>query len=142
MNIYFAASISGGRAFLSTYTKIVEYLKKSGHTIPSEHIIDPNVLNLENQFTDQQIYERDVEWIENADCLIAEVSNPSLGVGYEIGYALNLGKPVLCLCHEDIFLTRMLTGNLRKGLSIKFYKDDEWKNHIDVFTGEIANTKK
>lgn len=29
--------------------------------------------------------------------LIAEVTQPSLGVGYEIGRAMERGKPILCL---------------------------------------------
>jgi len=38
-----------------------------------------------------------MEWVKNADAIIAEVSNPSLGVGYEIAKAEEWGKPVLCL---------------------------------------------
>ena len=33
------------------------------------------------------IYERDTEWIRASDVLIAECTNPSHGVGYELAYA-------------------------------------------------------
>ena len=36
---------------------------------------------------------------------------PSHGVGYEIGYALNAGKPVLCLVQEGRRVSKMITGN-------------------------------
>ena len=34
---------------------------------------------------DKWIHDRDVEWLHQADVVVAEVTQPSLGVGYEIG---------------------------------------------------------
>lgn len=134
MQIYFAGSIAGGRKFLDTYTKLVHYLQEKGHKIPTEHIINPDVLNFEKQSTAEEIYSRDVEWLAESVALIAEISNPSLGVGYEIGYALNLNKPVLCLYEEGIFLSRMITGNKDPNLRVNSYSSEkEWKELIDKF---------
>jgi nucleoside 2-deoxyribosyltransferase len=66
-----------------------------------------------------------VDWIKNCDALIAEVSVPSHGVGYEIGFALNLGKPVLCLHHQDKKVSKMITGNPHPALSIRAYDNME-----------------
>ena len=125
MNIYFGGSIAGGRDFLETYRFIVEYLKSRDHHVLTEHVAHPNVLELEKDLTAEEIYTRDIEWLTSADCLIAEVSHPSLGVGYEICYALRLEKPVLCLYHKDVFLTRMLTGNTSKYIQVKEYESEE-----------------
>jgi hypothetical protein len=38
-----------------------------------------------------------MEWLRAADLVLAEVSTPSLGVGFEIGHALAMGKRVICL---------------------------------------------
>ena len=45
--------------------------------------------------------------------VIAEVTNPSLGVGYELGYAEKLNKPILCLFDGDSGgkLSAMVRGN-------------------------------
>ncbi|MEI7962017.1 MAG: nucleoside 2-deoxyribosyltransferase [archaeon] len=43
------------------------------------------------------IFDRDVAWIKEADLVVAEVSMPSVGVGYEIGFAESLGKKIICL---------------------------------------------
>ena len=138
LQIYFAASISGGRAFLETHTKMVYWLQGQPHHVLTEHIIDPNVFKHEAEHTDQYIYERDMAWIAQADCLVAEVSNPSLGVGYEICFALNLNKPVLCLYHADVFLTRILTGNSRPHLTVKMYKsDDAWREYLQEFLNQL-----
>ena len=137
MNIYFCGSISGGRNYLETYQEIVNYVKQKGHHVLTEHVVQADVLELENQLTDQQVYTRDINWLEQCDCVIAEVSNPSLGVGYEISYSLGLNKPVLCLYLEGIFLSRMLTGNKSPGFCIKDYEtDSDWQKAIDEFFEE------
>ncbi|MBN1465778.1 nucleoside 2-deoxyribosyltransferase, partial [candidate division KSB1 bacterium] len=127
MIIYFCGSIAGGRNYLSTYTKIVRYLQALGHRVPTEHIIDPEVLHAEKKLTATHIYQRDVEWLATSKAVIAEISNPSLGVGYEIGHALQLGKPVLALHEKGLFISCMITGNTHPNLSVKEYgSDDEW----------------
>lgn len=138
MQIYFAGSIAGGRKYLETYTKIVKFLQDKGHHIPTEHIIYPDVLTFENDSTPEDIYNRDVEWLEGSTALVAEISNPSLGVGYEIGYALNLKKPVLALHHKDAFISRMITGNKDPLLNVKTYdNDEEWESIIEQFLSSL-----
>lgn len=138
MKIYFAGSISGGRKYLETYRKIVQYIQKHDHIVLTEHIIHPEVFDLEKESTDEEIYDRDIKWLNESACIVAEVSNPSLGVGYEIGYALDLEKPVLCLYHKDVFLSRMLTGNHRPGLRVVSYEDDEgWKKSLGYFLSQV-----
>nr|XP_025846964.1 2'-deoxynucleoside 5'-phosphate N-hydrolase 1 [Vulpes vulpes] len=46
---------------------------------------------------DRLIYERDLAWLQQADVVVAEVTQPSLGVGYELGQAVALNKRILCL---------------------------------------------
>ncbi len=138
MQIYFAGSIAGGRNYLDTYIKIVKYLQNKGHTIPTEHIIYPDVLTFEKQTTAEEIYSRDVEWLKESRALIAEISNPSLGVGYEIGFALNEKIPVLALYHKDIFISRMISGNKDPLLNVKTYDtDEEWESIIEQFLNSL-----
>ncbi len=121
MDIYFAASISGGRKFEKTYVQIVSILKQKGHRVLTEHIAYPNVLEAEEALTPEQIFARDLKWLTAADVVIAEVSNPSLGVGYEIARALEMKKPVLCVYRRNIFLTKMITGNKDGHLTVQDY---------------------
>jgi len=121
MNIYFACSITGGREFENAYQQIVAALEKEGHTIPTSHLVQSDVMDNERSITPQEVYERDTKWIEQCDALIAEVSVPSHGVGYEIGYALNIGKPVLCIHHQERRVSKMITGNADSALSVKSY---------------------
>jgi nucleoside 2-deoxyribosyltransferase len=69
------------------------------------------------------VYARDVGWIRASDVLIAEVSIPSHGVGYEIGFALGAGKPVLALHEQGCKVSKMISGNPDAHLQVKAYRD-------------------
>jgi nucleoside 2-deoxyribosyltransferase len=125
MNIYFACSITGGREFEALYQEIVAALTTDGHEIPTLHLAQSEVLVNERLLAPRDVYERDVNWIKNCDLLIAEVSVPSHGVGYEISFALNIGKPVLCLYQKDKRVSKMITGNSDLALTIHAYSDTE-----------------
>jgi nucleoside 2-deoxyribosyltransferase len=123
MNIYFACSITGGREFEPVYRELVNALIADGHEIPTSHLADSEAIEKERKLSPQEVYTRDVEWIENCDVLIAEVSVPSHGVGYEIGYALQAGKSVLCLYQDGRRVSKMITGNPQPSLSVESYSD-------------------
>lgn len=121
MNIYFACSITGGREFESVYQQIVSALEAQGHIIPTSHLAQAEAVAGERMLTPCDVYERDVNWIRGCDVLIAEVSVPSHGVGYEIAYALQSRKPVLCISQEGRRVSKMITGNPDPALTVKSY---------------------
>ncbi len=123
MNIYFACSITGGRAFESVYQEFTRALLEDGHQVPTAHLAESNVMALEKVIDPREVYDRDVAWIRACDALIAEVSVPSHGVGYEVGFALEQGKPVLCLAQEGVAVSKMITGNSHPALQVNFYRD-------------------
>lgn len=111
--IYFAASIRSGREYQPIYKVVIEHLKQYGRVL-TEHI-GASTLGIagESDLADEQIFRRDVDWIRDADVLVADVSLPSLGVGYEIGRAESLHKHILCLycAGTKKKLTPMVVGN-------------------------------
>ena len=125
MNIYFACSVTGGRRDELVYQKLVAVLQSSGHLVPTALLASPDVMPLEGVVSAQDVYERDVHWIDECDFLLAEVSTPSHGVGYEIGYALSLGKRVLCLYRKGRKVSKMILGNPHPKLSIHTYEDPD-----------------
>ncbi len=125
MNIYFACSITGGREFEAVYQSIVRALTEAGHEVPTAHLAESGVPEAEAVIAPQDVYARDVAWIRNCDVLIAEVSVPSHGVGYEIGFSLGLGKPVLALHREGRRVSKMISGNPDPNLTVRAYRSDE-----------------
>ncbi len=97
MKVYFAGSIRGGRKDQNKYHELILFLSSKVEVL-TEHVGDTGIEEIgEQDLSDNEIYQRDLEWLESADAVIAEVTNPSLGVGYELGMAEKLGKPILCL---------------------------------------------
>lgn len=121
MNIYFACSITGGREFESVYQDIVHTLTENGQNVLTAHLVESDAMAEEAALSPEYVYSRDIAWIQECDVLIAEVSAPSHGVGYEIGFALGIGKPVLSLCRGDRKVTKMISGNPDENLTLKMY---------------------
>lgn len=122
MKIYFAGSIRAGRDDTPIYTQLINMLAEHG-TVLTEHIGLPDLeATGEPGLSNQQIYERDLAWLLEADAVVAEVTTPSLGVGWEIGKAQAEGKPILCLYRETPGkkLSAMLSGN--SGLEVRSYQ--------------------
>ena len=111
MRIYFSGSIRGASADRETYRIIVDHLKGYG-TVLTEHVPEATEDD-ESELDDGEIFRQDLEWLKSADVLVAEVTSPSLGVGYEIGKAEEYGIPVLCLYSElgGRRLSAMIGGN-------------------------------
>jgi len=122
MNIYFACSITGGREYEQIYQAIVEALLADGHRVLTAHLADARVMELEAVIDPLYVFRRDTAWIQTSDALIAEVSTPSHGVGYEIGYALAQVKPVLCCYNEGVGVSKMITGNPHSKLQVRTYQ--------------------
>ncbi len=113
MKIYFSGSIRGGRNDQEIYREIIKELQSYGEVL-TEHIGKAGLTSFgENNFTEEMVYARDMNWLAEADVVVAEVSTPSLGVGYEIGKAEDMKKPILCLYRreEGKRCSAMLMGN-------------------------------
>jgi nucleoside 2-deoxyribosyltransferase len=125
MKIYFAGSIRGGRQDAALYYEIVQQLQNYGEVF-TEHIGDAELSALGEDIGDQKIHDRDLDWLRAADYLVAEVTRPSLGVGYEIGKATEWEKPVLCLYRPDNggkgrSLSAMISGS--NAVTVREYQD-------------------
>lgn len=130
MKVYFACSISGGRESAHLYQNVVDAIKESGTELLSELFASQSVdankgISVAKDMTKQQIWEWDLKWVQKADVIIAEVTQPSLGVGYEIAKAEEWGKPILCLFYEPSGnrLSAMIEGSPR--ITTKYYDSEK-----------------
>lgn len=134
--VYFAGSIRGGRDKATDYKKIVDHLKQYSIVL-DEHVADPTLTSKGENIDVCQVYQRDVKWIQECDMLFAEVTNPSLGVGYELAYAESMNKKIICMYEESINLSAMIGGN-SNFILIPYSTMDELLNKIsNIFEKEI-----
>ena len=97
---------------MKVYRRIITLLNNHGEVI-SEFLNDNGTLEKEGKKGDLAIYARTTESIRHADLLVAEVSHPSIGVGYEIAFVESLGIPIVVLYHRgsEYHISAMVAGN-------------------------------
>lgn len=135
MKIYFAGAIRGGREDVALYLELVELLRGFG-TVLTEHVADAELTSLGEAKGDRAIHDRDLAWLKEADCLVAEVTTPSLGVGFEIAKATEWGLRVLCLFRPGSGrrLSALIAGSDR--LTVREYENaHDVKNIFEEFFG-------
>ena len=141
MKIYFAGSIRAGRDDQEVYHQLIRGLQGYGQVL-TEHVGDPDLTQLgDDGPSDQAIYVRDMGWLAAAELMVAEVTIPSLGVGYEIGRAEALGIPVLCLYRDQAGrrLSAMISGNPRIS-AVHYTTMAEALEHVERFIGNNSTS--
>ncbi|NMC35783.1 hypothetical protein GYA49_01945 [Candidatus Beckwithbacteria bacterium] len=146
MKIYFTASISQGKDLEENYKKICQTIKKLGHTLYGEDILD-DIKLYANKVRDpkerKKWYTVAMKSINLADVVVVEISYPSTAnVGHELTTALEKSKPVVALYREDrepaflegikndrLFLVPYEEHDLEKELK---YALEEATNQMDV----------
>ncbi len=134
--MFFSGSISGGLDDREVYLEIITLLGRYGEVI-SEHMIgdDGKATYASDGLTPQAAHDRDVDWILAADLLVADVSVPSIGVGYEVGRAVAAGVPVLALYRENASrpLSAMISGAPKSAIKTLHY------DNVDLLEVQLAN---
>ena len=137
MKIYFACSIRGGRDDADAYAELALHIKTQA-TLLTEIFADGKLTSQGMNKPSRDIWTTDTNWVAESDAIIAEVTNPSLGVSYEIAKAEEWGKPVLALFRdtEDRKLSAMVDGS--PNVKVIYYKNiTDAKTAINAFIKEL-----
>lgn len=118
MHVYFARSIRGSRGISEDMKRehavVLKTIKDAGHSDQFSLSVQLFEDYDDDNSSDKYIYQRDIMWLNRCDVMIADVTHPSHGVGYEIGYAVHTRKmPTMCIA--SIYsgpISAMITGNL------------------------------
>lgn len=134
LKIYFAGSIRGVRNGREKYMQIVNHLSQFG-TVLTEHVASSiqKIENLQSSLNDKGIHDRDMNWLMDCDVVVAECSVPSLGVGYEIGRALEHGKRLITVYNStsDFKLSAMINGSEKCEL-VTYERQEELFEKLDT----------
>ena len=131
MNIYFAGAIRGGREKVYDYQKMIKRFEKNNCDVLTKHVADPNLSQNGEKLTPREIYNRDCAWLKEADFVFADITIPSLGVGYEIAEAEKYGKKIYAIYEYDKNVSGFLRGD--PYIEIIAYKNiDEVLEKIDT----------
>ena len=134
MDLYLSCSLTGGREDQPLVAALVAHLEARGHRVLTAHLAHPEAMAQDSGLGPEAVFDRDTAWLRASEAVVAEVSTPSHGVGFEIAYALERGKPVLCLAREGVRVSRMLTGIRQEGMAFRTYRAaDEALAHLETF---------
>jgi nucleoside 2-deoxyribosyltransferase len=139
--IYFSGSISGGRADVALYQQIVQALEAEGHRVLAGAVAAEHVGAGGETIHPPDIWARDLGWIDESDLVVAEVSVPSLGVGYEIGYATRVRKiPVIAL-YRPAF-TRRCSAMIAGDPSVRLLEYEETSAMLPALLESIRHLRR
>src|SRR5439155_16847779 len=88
MKIYFGFTVAGDRSAVSTARRIVELMEDMGHEVLTKHLVRNDAWDADRLIGPQDVYERDMRWLQECDLFMAEVSGSSFGLGFQTGYVL------------------------------------------------------
>lgn len=120
-------------AWWRIYEKIGKVVEESGmkpyvphlNTAATVGFTDKEIFEGLGEHVVDKVFDTDKGIVENCDIFIAEVSNPSLGSGIELGWALNKNKKIICLANNVMNITPLIRGAAKKGLIKLIEYDDE-----------------
>ena len=108
--VYFACSLKGGGD--KTDIPLIADIIRKYAVILSEAFLNDIHRPEGSLLPKEEIWRGDLDWVRESDLMIADVSNPSLGVGYEIAKAEEWGKPILCVYkNQEKILSAMISGS-------------------------------
>jgi len=114
MKIYFGFTVAGDRSGVDTARRVVQLLEEMGHEVLTRHLVSDNAWEADRKIGPQDIYQRDLAWLQQCDLFIAEVSGSSFGIGFEAGYVLGAtSKKVIMFYRRELEkkVSLLITGN-------------------------------
>jgi len=139
MKVYFTASVTGG-SDRKAYGKIISTIEKLGHIVLSKHILS---LTGPESLSPKEIFQREKARVDAADCVVAEVTKPSMGAATFLTYALTQGKLVLALFNEesDGKPPAMIKGNPAENLFVEYYNPDNLLINLRNFFSHVSRSQ-
>jgi nucleoside 2-deoxyribosyltransferase len=112
--------------FKSTIYAFKELLATYQH-IEVLDFIDASLAKPQGQSLESYIYFHDIHnCVQRADIMIADITYPSLGLGWEMGVAVEkCGIPVIMCAREEAFVSRLPRGAAELRDTVSFYQYEE-----------------
>src|SRR6266851_5739936 len=134
MKIYFGFTVAGDRSSIDTARKVVHQLEEMGHEVLTRHLVSDNAWEADRSISPQDVFRRDMAWLEQCELFIAEVSGSSFGLGFETGYLLGAtNKRVILLYRRELEgkVSLLISGNSHANCTLIPYNSvDEIENFI------------
>lgn len=97
MRFFFSASVHGKKTIESNYRLIEQEVKRLGHEVDANTVLtqDPAEMDTFDEHKSLAFHKSVMNGMKRADGLLIEASYASVGVGFNLASAVQLGKPVI-----------------------------------------------
>lgn len=134
MKIYFSSSLRAKKQYGQNFKLIYDFIKEFGYSHTSDFIIshDPDDFYKKGDFA--KFYQNLLNQIKKADICVFEVTLHSLGIGYCVNLALQMGKPVILLYYQNsnpVFFKGLKSDKLQ---IYKYTRDNIKEVLVDALT--------
>lgn len=128
MKIYLAHSLTQApEGFKTEMLEFREKLKTQYEVLEYLGLIDG---------TAEEVYAHDIKCVTDCDLLLAEISYPAIGLGFEIATALQLNKKVLAVAKETAKVSRLILGVNHS--NYRFYRYNQTEEILNLINHEPA----
>lgn len=124
MKIYVGFTVAGDRTTIDTARKVVQLLEDLGHEVLTRHLVSDDAWEADRSISPQDVFRRDMAWLDQCDHFIAEVSGSSFGLGFETGYLLGAtNKKVVLLYRRELEkrVSLLISGNTHPNCTLVPY---------------------
>ena len=138
--IYIALPIQGQRLGNNAYQHLSKAVDELGFLVANPQVLEPPLEDAGARFNPRDVYQDNYRLLKSSDLLVAEISRPSLGVGYEIASAEHFGLPILCVYQAKLrqSVSLMILGiPYRRFLTASYNTVDELKMCIESAVREL-----
>lgn len=128
MKIYFGFTVAGDRTTVGTARRIVLLLEELGHEVLTRHLVSDDAWAADRLISPQEVYQRDMTWLQECDLFLAEVSGSSFGLGFEAGFLLGSSAKKAILFYGlgvEKKISLLITGNTHSNCVLVPYSSIE-----------------
>jgi hypothetical protein len=114
MKIYFGFTVAGDRSSITVARAVVRLLEDLGHEVLTRHLVSDDAWAADRSIRPQDVYRRDIAWLEQCELFVAEVSGSSFGLGFETGFLLGAtDKKAILLYRRELEpkVSLLISGN-------------------------------
>jgi len=148
MRFFFSASVHGKKTIESNYRIIEQEVKRLGHEVDANTVLtqDPAEMDKFDENRSLAFHKSVMNGMKRADGLLIEASYPSIGVGFNLASAVQLGKPVIVFYSgkEEPHIFRTLEKINDKFQVIRYSSHDQLRKEIPpalAFATENQDTR-
>jgi 2'-deoxynucleoside 5'-phosphate N-hydrolase len=143
MRIYFGFTVAGDRSTVDTARRVVQLLEERGHEVLTRHLVSDTAWDADRSISPQDVFRRDMGWLDECDIFIAEVSGSSFGLGFEAGYLLGATNKKVILFYRrglERKISLLITGNTHPNCTLVPYATaEEVEARIEAVTRETQS---